>query len=49
MSEIIHLVAIYAKLSKKNNISYLLMRTCTCVYEEINDRFLESFPYVLNE
>ena len=40
----------YAEFSEKNNISYTLIRTCTCAYQEVrNVSFSENFAYGLNE
>ena len=43
----IHLVV--RKIFRKTNISYPLIRTCTCAYQGIiNVSFPENFVYVLN-
>ena len=43
------LFSTYTKFSKKTNISYPLIRTRTCAYQEVrNVSFSENFVYVLN-
>ena len=40
----------FAKIFQKANISYPLIRTCTCTYQRVrNVSFSENFPNILNE
>ena len=43
----IHLV--HTKMFPKTNISYPLIRTRTCAYQEVRHYLLKNFTYVLNE